>query len=100
VAFFPRGKDDGDQKRNCLPGTVIDSDVVSPVETDFYLYGHAGLLGTSKPAHYNVLVDENSFTCVSCFLIQLLSNNAENALRRALPCFFVIGLWRVWHLQT
>jgi eukaryotic translation initiation factor 2C len=62
VAFFPRGKDDGDQKRNCLPGTVIDSDVVSPVETDFYLYGHAGLLGTSKPAHYNVLVDENSFT--------------------------------------
>ncbi|KAN0109848.1 argonaute-like protein [Russula decolorans] len=52
----------GDAKGNCRPGTVIDSDVVSPVETDYYLYGHAGLLGTSKPAHYNVLVDENNFT--------------------------------------
>jgi eukaryotic translation initiation factor 2C len=36
--------------------------MLSPVETDYYLYGHAGLLGTSKPAHYNVLYDENNFT--------------------------------------
>ncbi|KAI0267569.1 Piwi domain-containing protein [Russula aff. rugulosa BPL654] len=61
VVFFPRSNNDGDQKGNCHPGTVIDSDVVDPVETDYYLYGHAGLLGTSKPAHYTVLVDENGF---------------------------------------
>ncbi|KAH9023196.1 argonaute-like protein [Lactarius hengduanensis] len=47
---------------NCPPGTVIDTDVTSPVEWDFYLCSHQGILGTSKPAHYNVLLDENGFT--------------------------------------
>jgi hypothetical protein len=64
VVFFPTSNADGDKNNNCRPGTVVDSDVVSPVEFDYYLYGHAGLLGTSKPAHYNVLVDENNFTYV------------------------------------
>ncbi len=64
VVFFPTSRGDGDQKGNCRPGTVIDSDVVNPVEFDYYLYGHAGLLGTSKPAHYNVLFDENNLSCV------------------------------------
>jgi hypothetical protein len=69
VVFFPKSGD-GDEKGNCHAGTVIDTDVVDPVESDYYLYGHAGLLGTSKPAHYTVLVDENDFTCVvSYFLI-------------------------------
>jgi eukaryotic translation initiation factor 2C len=47
---------------NCPPGTVIDTVVTSPVEWDFYLCSHQGILGTSKPAHYNVLLDENGFT--------------------------------------
>jgi hypothetical protein len=85
--FFPSSNGDGDRSGNCRPGTVIDSDVVSPVETDYYLYGHAGLLGTSKPAHYNVLHDENNFTCVvSCFLIQPLSNNVEECFTLWLFC--------------
>lgn len=37
------------------------TDVTSPSEFDFYLQSHAGLLGTSRPAHYNVLYDENNF---------------------------------------
>jgi eukaryotic translation initiation factor 2C len=75
VVFFPISDADGDRSKNCLPGTIVDSDVVSPVEFDYYLYGHAGLLGTSKPAHYNVLVDENNFTCVFFSLSIHLSNN-------------------------
>lgn len=48
-----------------MAGTVVDSDVVNPVEFDFYLLSHGGILGTSRPAHYNVLLDENRFTYVS-----------------------------------
>jgi eukaryotic translation initiation factor 2C len=62
VVFFPKSTDDADRSNNCPAGTVIDTGVVSPVEFDYYLYGHAGIIGTSKPAHYNVLLDENKFT--------------------------------------
>jgi len=62
VVFFPTSRADADRSGNCPAGTVVDTSVVSPVEFDYYLYGHAGLLGTSKPAHYNVLLDENEFT--------------------------------------
>ncbi|KAI9448014.1 argonaute-like protein [Lactarius indigo] len=62
VRFFPRSENEGDRSGNCPAGTVVDSDVVNPVEFDFYLQSHGGLLGTSRPAHYNVLIDENRFT--------------------------------------
>jgi eukaryotic translation initiation factor 2C len=41
---------------------VVDTDIVHPIEFDFYLQSHAGLLGTSRPAHYVVLLDENRFS--------------------------------------
>jgi len=60
VRFFPpHGQ--GDRSGNCPAGLVVDTDVTSPTEFDFYLQSHAGLLGTSRPAHYNVLHDENNF---------------------------------------
>jgi hypothetical protein len=51
---------------NCPPGTFINTVVISPVEWDLYLCSHQGILGTSKSAHYNVQLNENSFTCVHC----------------------------------
>ncbi len=51
------GKDDKDKDSrsgNLLPGTVVDKGITNPVEFDFYLYGHGGILGTSKPMHCNV----------------------------------------------
>ncbi|KAI0314809.1 Piwi domain-containing protein [Amylostereum chailletii] len=62
VRFFPRNPGEGDRSGNCPAGTVVDTEVVNPVEFDFYLQSHGGLLGTSRPAHYNVLYDENDFT--------------------------------------
>jgi len=62
VVFFPKSRADADRSGNCPAGTVVDRTVVSPKDWDYYLFGHSGLLGTSKPAHYNVLLDENSFT--------------------------------------
>jgi hypothetical protein len=76
VRFFPRSSNEGDRSGNCPAGTVVDSDVVNPVEFDFYLQSHGGLLGTSRPAHYNVLLDENKFTYVvtlSNYFARLLS---------------------------
>ena len=62
IRFFPMDPSQADKSGNCRAGTVIDSDITSPVELDFYLQSHAGLLGTSRPAHYNVLYDDNKFT--------------------------------------
>jgi eukaryotic translation initiation factor 2C len=65
VRLFPGKENEADRSGNCVAGTVVDSDVVNPVEFDFYLLSHGGILGTSRPAHYNVLLDENRFTYVS-----------------------------------
>jgi eukaryotic translation initiation factor 2C len=64
--MFPQ-QGQGDRSGNCPAGTVVDSEISHPVEFDFYLQSHAGLLGTSRPSHYNVLYDENNFTYVTLF---------------------------------
>ncbi|KAJ7879560.1 argonaute-like protein [Mycena olivaceomarginata] len=64
VRFFPINENDreADRSGNCKAGTVVDRDIVHPTEFDFYLQAHGGLLGTSRPAHYSVLYDENNFS--------------------------------------
>lgn len=57
VRAFPK-QNDGDQKGNPVPGTLIEKDVTSVEEFDFYLYSHIALQGTSRPVHYTVLIDE------------------------------------------
>ncbi|PIA26674.1 hypothetical protein AQUCO_09100081v1 [Aquilegia coerulea] len=61
-----------DKSGNILPGTVVDSKICHPTEFDFYLCSHAGIQGTSRPAHYHVLWDENKFTADG---LQTLTNN-------------------------
>ncbi|RZC53610.1 hypothetical protein C5167_012456 [Papaver somniferum] len=61
-----------DKSGNILPGTVVDSKICHPTEFDFYLCSHAGIQGTSRPAHYHVLWDENNFSADE---IQSLTNN-------------------------
>ncbi|CDW57277.1 PAZ and DUF1785 and Piwi domain containing protei n [Trichuris trichiura] len=46
--------------RNIPAGTVVDHRITSSDGYDFYLCSHAGIQGTSKPAKYNVLYDDNS----------------------------------------
>ncbi|CAN4100830.1 unnamed protein product [Withania somnifera] len=60
-----------DRSGNILPGTVVDTKICHPTEFDFYLCSHAGIKGTSRPAHYHVLFDENGF---SADAIQNLTN--------------------------
>ncbi|XP_076919981.1 protein argonaute MEL1-like [Bidens hawaiensis] len=61
-----------DRSGNILPGTVVDTKICHPNEFDFYLCSHSGIQGTSRPAHYHVLYDENKFTADG---LQMLTNS-------------------------
>ncbi|EJT97024.1 Piwi-domain-containing protein [Dacryopinax primogenitus] len=60
IRMFPERVQDSDRSGNCPAGTIIDDEVVHPTEFDFFLQSHGGLLGTSKPTHYTVLLDESN----------------------------------------
>ncbi|XP_019159475.1 PREDICTED: protein argonaute 16 [Ipomoea nil] len=47
---------------NVPAGTVVDTKVVHPRSYDFYMCAHAGVIGTTRPAHYHVLCDEIGFS--------------------------------------
>ncbi|ESW18198.1 hypothetical protein PHAVU_006G021200 [Phaseolus vulgaris] len=51
-----------DSPDNVPPGTVIDNRICHPRNYDFYLCAHAGMIGTSRPTHYHVLLDEIGFS--------------------------------------
>ncbi|KAJ3178507.1 hypothetical protein HDU87_003581 [Geranomyces variabilis] len=59
--FFAKSSAEADKSGNVQPGTVVDTKITHPKEWDFFLNSHAGLLGTSRSAHYHVLHDENEF---------------------------------------
>jgi len=60
--FFGIDSRDMDRGGNINPGLVVDQTVTHPFEFDFYMQAHAGLQGTCRPTHYQVLHDENKFT--------------------------------------
>ena len=53
---------DSDREGNCLPGTVVETNITHPFEFDFYLQSHPTSQGTLRPMHYHVLYDENNFS--------------------------------------
>lgn len=59
--FEPTNQREADRNGNCRPGTVVDTGIVVKQEFDFFLQSHASLLGTGRPTHYRVLVDDNNF---------------------------------------
>uniref|UniRef100_A0A7S1XHP8 Piwi domain-containing protein n=1 Tax=Erythrolobus australicus TaxID=1077150 RepID=A0A7S1XHP8_9RHOD len=62
MRFFGKDRDSLDRSGNCKAGVIVDTKVVSPRFADFYLFSHAGLQGTSRPAKYTLLHDEIGFT--------------------------------------
>jgi len=59
--MFPENKEDTDRSGNCSSGTIVDSEVTNPFYSDFYLLSQQGIIGTSRPAHYSILLDEIHF---------------------------------------
>ncbi|KAJ3850180.1 Piwi domain-containing protein [Lentinula lateritia] len=57
--FFPKSGGTADASGNCPSGFVVDRGIEHPVYSDFYLQSQPGLKGTSIPAHYTVIEDEN-----------------------------------------
>jgi eukaryotic translation initiation factor 2C len=63
VRFFCADqRDQCGKAKNIPPGTAVDSVITDPEFYDFYLCSHFGIQGTSRPAHYHVLKDDNKFT--------------------------------------
>ncbi|XP_033125721.1 protein argonaute-2-like [Anneissia japonica] len=60
--FCVNKQDECGRGRNVPAGTIVDKDITHPVNWDFFLCSHAGIQGTSRPAHYYVLWDDNNFT--------------------------------------
>ncbi|PRQ52666.1 putative post-transcriptional gene silencing PAZ-Argonaute family [Rosa chinensis] len=52
----------GSPQYNVPPGTVVDTNIVHPRNYDFYMCAHKGSIGTSRPVHYHVLLDEIGFS--------------------------------------
>jgi hypothetical protein len=60
IRLQPIDQRDGGRTGNAPSGTLVNHDIVSPDkdQPEFYLLSQGGLLGTSVPARYTVLLDE------------------------------------------
>jgi len=57
--FYPTDEKSLDKSGNINAGLVVDTGITCPYEYDFFLQSHAGIQGTSRSCHYQVLYDEN-----------------------------------------
>ncbi|KAK4741945.1 hypothetical protein SAY87_025533 [Trapa incisa] len=55
--FFQHGSNN-----NVPPGTIVDTSICHPRNNDFYLCAHAGIMGTTRPTHYHVLLDQVGYS--------------------------------------
>ena len=69
--FAEDPRDQRGKSKNAPAGTVVDTQVCHPTEFDWYLLSHAGIQGTSRPAHYHVLYDDSNFKSDE---LQILTN--------------------------
>ncbi|MCJ1311005.1 hypothetical protein MMC25_004675 [Agyrium rufum] len=61
IRFWPQGAPAADKNGNPCPGVLVERDVTSPFEYDFYLNSHSAIQGTARPTHYHVLRDEAKY---------------------------------------
>lgn len=92
MRFFSKTGQNVDRSGNLPPGTVVDRTVCHPFAFDFYLQAQAGLIGTARPTHYVVLVDENNYKPDD---LQRLTNGLCYSFARATrsvsivaPCYY------------
>jgi len=60
--FFPENPKEAVKSGNILPGTVVDELITHPTQQSYFLASHEGIQGTTKPAHYHLLYDDNGLS--------------------------------------
>ncbi|KAK6507266.1 hypothetical protein TWF481_005714 [Arthrobotrys musiformis] len=78
--FYPTDDAFADERKNCLPGTVVDRGVTDVYNFDFFLQAHKALQGTARPAHYFVLRCENNYSADD---LQRMTMNLSHLFCRA-----------------
>ncbi|CAJ0750896.1 17729_t:CDS:10 [Entrophospora sp. SA101] len=94
-----------DRNQNCLPGTVIDKEIVVPQNFEFFLYSHLSPLGTSKPAHYFVILNEGNFSSTEMYhftyRLCFLSSRCNLSVSHVIPVYYAHHLVnKAKHLET
>lgn len=56
--FFASAENEADKKSNTRNGTVVDRGVTESRSWDFFLQSHSAIMGTPRPAHYCVIMDQ------------------------------------------
>ncbi|KAJ6756606.1 TRANSLATION INITIATION FACTOR 2C putative-RELATED [Salix purpurea] len=90
--FFQDGSPD-----NVPPGTVIDNAVCHPQSYDFYMCAHAGMIGTTRPTHYHVLLDEIGFSADD---LQELIHSLSYVYQRCTTAISLVAPVRYAHLAA
>ncbi|KAL3335815.1 hypothetical protein AABB24_031842 [Solanum stoloniferum] len=90
--FFQSGS-----PNNIPPGTIIDNKVCHPRNNDFYLCAHAGMIGTTRPTHYHVLLDEVGFSPDE---LQELVHNLSYVYQRSTTAISIVAPVSYAHLAA
>ncbi|PKU60023.1 Protein argonaute 16 [Dendrobium catenatum] len=86
-----------DSAENVPPGTVVDTRIVHPRNYDFYMCSQAGMIGTSRPTHYQVLLDEIGFNPDE---LQNLVHSLSYVYQRSTSAISVVAPIRYAHLAA
>lgn len=60
--FFPQTPNRADRNNNVEAGTIVDSQITHPNETQFFLVSHASIQGVAKPTKYCLLKDDTNMS--------------------------------------
>ncbi|CAA7061180.1 unnamed protein product [Microthlaspi erraticum] len=83
--------------QNVDPGTIIDTKICHPLNNDFFLCAHAGMMGTTRPVHYHVLYDEVGFSTDD---LQELVHSLSYVFQRSTTAISVVAPVRYAHLAA
>ncbi|CAD6225494.1 unnamed protein product [Miscanthus lutarioriparius] len=86
-----------DSPDNIPPRTIVDSSIVHPRQYDFYMCAQAGPIGTSRPTHYHVLLDEIGFSTDN---LQKLVLSLSYVHQRSTATIFVVAAICYAHLAA